>query len=281
MKQNLSLSHRRTSSSVLFSFNRCDLGPSLQPRHDPRLTLNPSLRRCHFPFLIYRVTLDFFVERKGGDEAKRKWRRRHVLIQAIIEEKGGPSIRLKRTASDERRKRKTITTGNNTSEKTITLKCSDGQEFEVPEAVAKVSPTICRIIEDDFAEGFILLPDNISATALAKVIEYCEKHASPTDASKTEAEAETTSNSKVLFGEDLENWDRQFLDMDPMMLLYDLGWAAYFLQIEELVDMITRKIADILTGKSIEEMRQTFKIINDFSPEEEEEIRREHHWAFH
>ncbi|KAJ1703861.1 hypothetical protein LUZ63_003640 [Rhynchospora breviuscula] len=173
--------------------------------------------------------------------------------------------------------RKTITTGNNTSEKTITLKCSDG-EFEVPEVVAKVSPTICQIIEDDFADGLILLPDQISATTIAKVIEYCVKHASATDASQTEAETETTS--KVLFGEDLENWERHFIDMDPMMLL-DLCRVACFLQIKELVDMTAKKIADIITGKSVEEIRQTFKIINDFSPEEEEEIRREHHWAFH
>ncbi|KAJ3697016.1 hypothetical protein LUZ61_000721 [Rhynchospora tenuis] len=175
--------------------------------------------------------------------------------------------------------RKTITTGNNKSRNTITLKCSDGQEFEVPEAVAKVSPTICQIIEDhNCAKGFIQLPDNISATALAKVIEYCEKHANATDASNTEAETETTS--KVLSGEDLENWDRQFIDMGPMMLL-DLGWAANYLQIKELVDMTIQKTANIIKGKSTEEIRQTFKIINDFTREEEEEIRREHNWAFH
>ncbi|KAJ4757850.1 hypothetical protein LUZ62_022894 [Rhynchospora pubera] len=168
--------------------------------------------------------------------------------------------------------RKTNTTGNNTSRKKITLKCSDGQEFEVPEAVAKVSPTICQIIEDNFAEGFILLPNEISATSVAKLIAYCENHSSATDASKTEAEADSN-------GEDLENWDRQFTDMDPMMLL-DLCRAAIFLQIKELVDMIAKKIANFLKGKSVEEIRQTFQIINDFSPEEEEEIRREHHWAF-
>ncbi|KAJ1696682.1 hypothetical protein LUZ63_005194 [Rhynchospora breviuscula] len=134
--------------------------------------------------------------------------------------------------------------GNNTSRKTITLKCSNREEFEVPEAVAKVSPTIRQIIKDhDCAEGIILLPDNITATTLAKVIEYCAKHASATDASKTEAETETTS--KVLSGEDLENWDRQFIDMDPMML-FNLGLAAKYLQIEELADMTIKKIADII-----------------------------------
>ncbi|KAJ4748321.1 E3 ubiquitin ligase SCF complex subunit SKP1/ASK1 family protein [Rhynchospora pubera] len=108
------------------------------------------------------------------------------------------------------------------------------------------------------------------------MIAYCENHASATDASKTQAE----TTSKVFSEEDMDNWYRQFIDMDPMMLL-DLCRAACFLQIKELVDITAHKIADILKGNSVEEIRQTFNILNDFSPEEEEEIRRKHHWAFH
>lgn len=33
-------------------------------------------------------------------------------------------------------------------------------------------------------------------------------------------------------------------------------------------------------GKTPEEIRKTFNIRNDFTPEEEEEVRRENQWAF-
>ena len=35
----------------------------------------------------------------------------------------------------------------------------------------------------------------------------------------------------------------------------------------------------MIKGKSPEEIRTTFNILNDFTPEEEEQIRRENEWA--
>ena len=37
--------------------------------------------------------------------------------------------------------------------------------------------------------------------------------------------------------------------------------------------------ANMIKGKSPEEIRKTFNITNDFTPEEEEQIRRENEWA--
>ncbi|KAH7863191.1 hypothetical protein Vadar_014588 [Vaccinium darrowii] len=39
-------------------------------------------------------------------------------------------------------------------------------------------------------------------------------------------------------------------------------------------------IADMCKGKTPEEIRKTFKTANDFTPEEEEEVRNENPWAF-
>jgi len=36
----------------------------------------------------------------------------------------------------------------------------------------------------------------------------------------------------------------------------------------------------LYAGKTPEEIRKTFNIRNDFTPEEEEEVRRENQWAF-
>ena len=39
-------------------------------------------------------------------------------------------------------------------------------------------------------------------------------------------------------------------------------------------------MADMIEGKTSEEIRKTFNIKNDFTLEEEDEVRRENQWAF-
>jgi Skp1 family, dimerisation domain len=55
--------------------------------------------------------------------------------------------------------------------------------------------------------------------------------------------------------------------------------AAYALEIQPLVELCCKIVASMIKGKSAEEIRKTFNITNDFTPEEEEQIRRENEWA--
>ncbi|KAK4583895.1 hypothetical protein RGQ29_021852 [Quercus rubra] len=152
------------------------------------------------------------------------------------------------------------------SSKKITLKSSDGEAFEVEEAVALESQTIKHMIEDDCADNGIPLP-NVTSKILAKVIEYCKKHVESTCAD------ERTSD------EDLKAWDTEFVRVDQATL-FDLILAANYLNIKSLLDLTCQTVADMIKGKTPEEIRKTFNIKNDFTPEEEEEVRRENQWAF-
>lgn len=40
-----------------------------------------------------------------------------------------------------------------------------------------------------------------------------------------------------------------------------------------------KTVANMIKGKSVEEIRKTFNIVNDFTPEEEEQIRKENEWV--
>ncbi|CAN0900496.1 SKP1-like protein 11 [Linum grandiflorum] len=146
--------------------------------------------------------------------------------------------------------------------KLITLISSDGQTFEVEESVAIESQTIKHMIEDDCASGDIPLP-NVESNILAKVIEYCKKHIKTEDSDAAE----------------LKQWDVNFAKVDQATL-YDLILAANYLDIKGLLDLTCQTVADMIKGKSPEEIRKTFNIKNDFTPEEEEQVRRENQWAF-
>ncbi|THU69378.1 hypothetical protein C4D60_Mb08t13780 [Musa balbisiana] len=154
----------------------------------------------------------------------------------------------------------------------VTLKSSDGEEFEVAEAAAMESQTIRHMIEDGCAESGIPLP-NVTSRILAKVIEYCNKHV---DASSKSGEDGATGS---VADEDLKAWDAEFVKVDQATL-FDLILAANYLNIKSLLDLTCQTVADMIKGKTPEEIRKTFNIKNDFTPEEEEEIRRENQWAF-
>ncbi|PWA69260.1 SKP1-like protein 1A [Artemisia annua] len=152
------------------------------------------------------------------------------------------------------------------STKTITLKSSDGETFEVSEAVALESQTIKHMIEDDCANTTIPLP-NVNSKILAKVIEYCKKHVGNDEENKVNSE------------DDLKSFDSDFVKVDQGTL-FDLILAANYLNIKSLLDLTCQTVADMIKGKTPEEIRKTFNIKNDFTPEEEEEVRRENAWAF-
>ncbi|CAN6563395.1 unnamed protein product [Malus baccata var. baccata] len=152
------------------------------------------------------------------------------------------------------------------SSKKITLKSSDGESFEVEEAVALESQTIKHMIEDDCADNGIPLP-NVTSKILAKVIEYCKRHV---DAAKPD---------EKISEDDLKAWDQEFVKVDQATL-FDLILAANYLNIKGLLDLTCQTVADMIKGKTPEEIRKTFNIKNDFTPEEEEEVRRENQWAF-
>ncbi|KAH7663230.1 S-phase kinase-associated protein 1 [Dioscorea alata] len=151
----------------------------------------------------------------------------------------------------------------------IVLKSSDGELFEVEEAVAMESQTIKHMIEDDCAENGIPLP-NVTSKILSKVIEYCKRH--------VESVVKGAAEDKTV-DEDLKLWDADFVKVDQATL-FDLILAANYLNIKTLLDLTCQTVADMIKGKTPEEIRKTFNIKNDFTPEEEEEIRRENQWAF-
>lgn len=151
----------------------------------------------------------------------------------------------------------------------VKLTSSDNQMFEVEEEVAFESQTVKNMIEDTGTEEIIPLP-NVSGRILAKVIEYCKYHV---DANKK------VDDKPVKSEDDIKQWDSEFVKVDQATL-FDLILAANYLNIKGLLDLTCQTVAQMIKGKTPEEIRKTFNIKNDFTPEEEEEVRRENQWAF-
>nr|CCG34080.1 SCF ubiquitin ligase [uncultured eukaryote] len=156
---------------------------------------------------------------------------------------------------------------------TIKLQSSDEQEFEVDRGVAEMSVTIKNMLEDMEGVGSdtaIPLP-NVTGKILAKVIEYCKYHkANPTPVSEEKKDEKRT--------DDIIPWDLEFCKVDQATL-FELILAANYLDIKPLLDLTCKTVANMIKGKTPEEIRKTFNIKNDFTPEEEEQVRKENEWC--
>ncbi|KAG8364419.1 hypothetical protein BUALT_Bualt19G0126800 [Buddleja alternifolia] len=160
-------------------------------------------------------------------------------------------------------------------QKMIVLESSDGEAFEVEEAVAVESEKIKHMIDNECADTTIQLP-NVTSKILAKVIEYCKRHV---DAAAAAAKDGALPAGEKVADDDLKAFDTEFVKVDQDTL-FDLIRAAHFLDIKSLLDLTCQTIADMIKGKTPDEIRRYFKVKNEFTPEEEEEVRRENAWAF-
>jgi len=62
--------------------------------------------------------------------------------------------------------------------------------------------------------------------------------------------------------------------------LKEMFLAADYLNMKTLLGCIAAAIANVIKNKSVEFVRNFFHISNDFTPEEEAEIRKANEWAF-
>ncbi|GJN10961.1 hypothetical protein PR202_ga29111 [Eleusine coracana subsp. coracana] len=162
--------------------------------------------------------------------------------------------------------------------KSIMLKSSDGMLFQVSKEAARLSVLLADMIDEGCAGSIIPLL-NVDGRSLATVIEYCNKHADAA-AVKPGADEGSGSSSSGASGEALKEWDRKLIDGLSMDALYDLINAANFLNVKDLLGAACQKVADMIKSKTPEQVRRMFGIANDFTKEEEEEIRKETSWAF-
>ncbi|KFY91267.1 hypothetical protein V500_04767 [Pseudogymnoascus sp. VKM F-4518 (FW-2643)] len=156
---------------------------------------------------------------------------------------------------------------------TITLVSNDGVPIVVKRQVAERSMLIVNMMEDlgEGAGAEVPIP-NVNESVLKKVIEWCEHHKDDPPAS---ADDDSDSRKKTT---DIEEWDQKFMQVDQEML-FEIILASNYLDIKPLLDVGCKTVANMIKGKSPEEIRKTFNITNDFTPEEEDQIRRENEWA--
>eukprot|EP00343_Euplotes_focardii_P007538 CAMPEP_0205821348 /NCGR_PEP_ID=MMETSP0206-20130828/7075_1 /ASSEMBLY_ACC=CAM_ASM_000279 /TAXON_ID=36767 /ORGANISM="Euplotes focardii, Strain TN1" /LENGTH=181 /DNA_ID=CAMNT_0053116765 /DNA_START=35 /DNA_END=580 /DNA_ORIENTATION=+ len=161
--------------------------------------------------------------------------------------------------------------GQDDGGESLKLVSQEQEKFSVPRSVALQSELVKTMAEGDEEEKEIPLP-NVKSKVLAKVIQYMTYHAE-----NPSKEIEKPLKSANM-GDVVSPWDAEFVNVDQE-LLFELILAANYMDIKPLLDLTCAKVASMIKGKEPEQIRQTFNIQNDFTPEEEAAVRAENKWA--
>lgn len=163
---------------------------------------------------------------------------------------------------------------------TVRLQSSDGHIFEVDTDVAKVSVTIRGLMHelgiDENGGGEVLPLPHINADLLEKIIGWAREHRydppPPANGEEDWPPQVAEDGQEYVPASAL---DRELLEGDHETL-YQILVAAHKLQIRGLLVLACKAIANLIHGKTPEELREMFNTENDFSPEELEQVRQEY-----
>ena len=145
----------------------------------------------------------------------------------------------------------------------VTVQAMDGPEFTVPRAVAAVSVTLKNMMEDCDTATAMPLP-SVRGSVLTTVLAFCAHYV-----------AAAADDATVAVDSD---WGRKLAGLERAEL-FDVILAANYLDVAPLLNLACHIVANMIKGKTVEEIRAIFGIDNDFTPEEEEEVRRENEWC--
>uniref|UniRef100_A0A0N4ZYE5 Skp1-related protein n=1 Tax=Parastrongyloides trichosuri TaxID=131310 RepID=A0A0N4ZYE5_PARTI len=163
--------------------------------------------------------------------------------------------------------------------KKVPVKSSDGETFELEYDIIKQSGTLHTMLTDlgvDFTSEETLVIDpielqNLNANIIKRIIQWCNYH-------KDDPPSHDDSDQHEKRTDDIPSWDVEFLKVDQGTL-FELILAANYLDIKGLLDVTCKTVANMIKGKSPDEIRRTFNIRNDFTAEEEEQIKKENAWC--
>lgn len=157
---------------------------------------------------------------------------------------------------------------------TMKLQSSEGHVFEVDLQTAMVSGTLRTMMEDigklNADDDEVVPLVNVNTATLKKVLQWSTYH----------------KNDWFLLAEDdpaigarqpLSSWDSEFFNVDQATL-FEIIMAADYLDIKGLMNSACRTVANMIRAKTTEEMRKRLCMRNNFTPSEEEMVKRETKW---
>jgi S-phase kinase-associated protein 1 len=138
---------------------------------------------------------------------------------------------------------------------------NDSTIFNVSKDVVSLSATMKMQLEE-ISEDEIPIT-KVQSKTMKHIIDWCTNY--------------LTLDHKNIKPE-LSDYDKKFCSSMTKEELFSVIEACDYLDIKTLFHVTCRYVGESLRDLSVEQIRELFGVVNDFSPEEEEQLRKENAW---
>ena len=156
----------------------------------------------------------------------------------------------------------------------VKLQSTDGEVFELPLRLAKQFDPVTSYLVSTGINGDpeeVPFPIEVSSQALKAIVDWSlYRQDDPESDEETEVEDRA---SKVT------PWDLKFAKNLGDDLALETLSACHYLQHKPMLRVLVKIVASWIRGKSVEFLRAKLKIENDYTPEEEEELKEKNAWT--
>jgi len=165
---------------------------------------------------------------------------------------------------------------------TVTITTSDDREFKVDIKVANTFKVIHDMLDTLRGDGDNDdVPDadqpvkinNVRGDIMKELIDWVEHHKDDPDTSDEEEQYRDRRT------DDIPQWDKDFVARWDKSTLYEVLQACNFLDLRPLLEICCKTVANLIKGKSVEQVRDILGLVSDYTPEEEEQLKKENAWA--
>jgi S-phase kinase-associated protein 1 len=155
----------------------------------------------------------------------------------------------------------------------ITGDDDDKPEFKISKKAVTISGLINTLMGESDDISFTI--PGVTKIGLEKSIEFMNMHVK---FPAKEVEKPLKSNKvEEVFQKEYQEFMN--ISEENQADLFEMITTANYLEIKPMLDMCCARVATMITGKPAEQIRETFGIVNDYTPEEEAEIAKENEWA--
>lgn len=114
--------------------------------------------------------------------------------------------------------------------------------------------------------------NNITSDYLGKIVDYLKHHKGkePVEIPKP------LPSSKLSDIDGIDDWDVKFMESLTQDELFGVLLAANFMDVKPLLNLCCAKTASLMKGKTPKEIKDQFNIKDDYTKEEEEELKKMH-----
>jgi len=148
----------------------------------------------------------------------------------------------------------------------------DNTTHSMPLAQARMSGTIANMLDDiDDEDGDMVIPiPKMKGATMMKVIAFC--------AHNPDAPLNPTEEQQLeMRTKPLEGWHLEFVNV-PLAELFEMILAANFLDLKPMLDITCKAVAEMIKGKTPDEIKKVFGVEGEFTADEKAQVLRDNPW---